>query len=411
MGVKCMGIYRGIVRGLVATVVCISMVTTATIGYAAENTRFNDIEYIGVYHDTVDEFKSQLYSMDLYKSEPIFKDVDKVNPYYEAIQSLALSGKINGVGNNKFEPDRDITSGEFYSLVYSIADPDGFKDKLAKINNDNYTFEKALIDEGKEIGISGSKTYIMLNSASSKLYLRDICRDILLLSGIRTFTGDIYNSEVSKYNKEVQYAYTLGFIDNPETAFLTRGEAVNAIYQALTYANIKSLPIPDVFDDISINYESSTLDLDSYLTELDMIPDNILEAFNAEKYTLEIGQTYINNYNDRYNVAAVGIFSSGNRHIYLISPNSLIHEFGHFVSYINNLESELNSLYKVESEGIVKLTRGYARTNCQEFFAEAFDYYISHKENEARTNNFKAKAPLTYQYLSSLEASGWILGN
>lgn len=68
-------------------------------------------------------------------------------------------------------------------------------------------------------------------------------------------------------------------------------------------------------------------------------------------------------------------------------------------------------MYKAESDGIAKLTGGYARTNCQEFFAEAFDYYISYKENETRTNNFKAKAPLTYQYLRSLEASGWILSN
>ena len=50
-----------------------------------------------------------------------FDDVDDSAWYSKAVNTLASLGKLSGVGNNKFEPNRSITRAEFAAIAASFA--------------------------------------------------------------------------------------------------------------------------------------------------------------------------------------------------------------------------------------------------------------------------------------------------
>ena len=50
-----------------------------------------------------------------------FSDVPADAWYSEAVKTLATLGMINGVGENRFEPDRAITRAEFTAIAMRFA--------------------------------------------------------------------------------------------------------------------------------------------------------------------------------------------------------------------------------------------------------------------------------------------------
>ena len=77
---------------------------------------------------------------------------------------------------------------------------------------------------------------------------------------------------------------------------------------------------------------------------------------------------------------------------------STIHEFGHALdllagktNYIS-LTSKWNNIYKAEKN---TASGSYYKSNAQEYFADAFDRYISNP------SKLKSSAPKTYKYIDS----------
>ena len=105
----------------------------------------------------------------------------------------------------------------------------------------------------------------------------------------------------------------------------------------------------------------------------------------------------------------IGLTSYSERRIYVSTPASTIHEFGHFLEWVLRFPPEYEMLYQEEAETALAVLREYAATNSHEYFADCFAFWIRNSPDEVRMERLKTAAPQTYEYFSALEACNWVV--
>lgn len=335
---------------------------------------------IGEYKDNLINFINFAENFNLEECTHSFVDVSENDKCYEAVQVLSSMGITNGVGDNKFAPNRNITRREFYTLVYNILDKDNFSEIISKTNIDN-----AIMYEVNKFGKYDNKLNITSNILNEYMKWSELNQVMVKILGVRTYSSDI---------------------DLPQNeSFLTRGEAITGIYNIITDTPV--FDEPDIINKVNINCEDSIYDLNSFLIELSKVPSEIISDFTERNWTYVVGRDYINNYNSENNMIAVGLCSYANKSIFVVNSGSTVHEFGHYLHFALGYPKEITELYNLEKEKLIDISRDYSAKNEKEFFADAFKLYIQSKNDFELKEKFKINAPLTCQYLENLENNNW----
>ena len=109
-------------------------------------------------------------------------------------------------------------------------------------------------------------------------------------------------------------------------------------------------------------------------------------------------------------MTCIGAASYREKTIYVAKPSATIHEFGHFLHGALSFPQEFNLLYAEEAANTVKVMRDYSATNCNEYFADYFRYWIEYQGNSEKMEQLRVVSPKTFEYFSELADNDWFIG-
>ena len=131
----------------------------------------------------------------------------------------------------------------------------------------------------------------------------------------------------------------------------------------------------------------------------------MLAAFNAAGWAYRIDFDYISELSKQLNMSCIGATNYSQKTIYLSDASTTLHEFGHFLAWTLGIPAEHEQLYLAEAQN--SGLRDYAKTNAREYFADCFDYWITHGSNSEMMEHLRKNAPQTWAYLEALEKNNW----
>lgn len=174
-----------------------------------------------------------------------YADVTKTHWSYNAVESLSESGIMNGYGNGKFEPDKNITRAEFTKIAYSIfagaSDMTAGDIRFADVSESDWFFD--VVSDAALAGIiNGDGNSFRPYDAITREDAALIVYRTLALSG-KKVEGDknfADKSDISDYARDaVNALYASGYVSGGGNDMffpknhITRAEAAQLIYNVL----------------------------------------------------------------------------------------------------------------------------------------------------------------------------------
>lgn len=240
-----------------------------------------------------------------------------------------------------------------------------------------------------------------------------LCRYAIYESGFAAFDIALYSSQLypegealSSQGNAFHAAVSFGLCEDTcaGTDIITRGEAADLLYALLT-GEFTVAP-PPILETIPLNNKEG-VHLNSYLLELQKIPESIRQAFAERGWQYTIDYEYLARLSEERNMSCIGATNYGSRQITVSSAGATIHEFGHFLDELMGFPSQTEGFYQEESGTAAALLRPYALTNEREYFADCFVYWLTYRDNSKKMAALCSAAPKTYAYLLALESQNW----
>ena len=144
-----------------------------------------------------------------------------------------------------------------------------------------------------------------------------------------------------------------------------------------------------------------------YQAKLEIVPKPILQSFVANAWTLCVDPSFLSQKSEETSIFWGGATVYADRKIYVCTPESVVHEFGHYLDYALGFPRRHITLFELEAESAKDVLGVYATTNCREYFAEFFEYWLYNRQNPTAMERLKKVSPETYQYFLSLEIDNW----
>ena len=191
----------------------------------------------------------------------------------------------------------------------------------------------------------------------------------------------------------------------PQEVALKAGETSTDLLYALLTGEFTVAP-PPILETIPLNNKEG-VHLNSYLLELQKIPEPIRQAFAERGWQYTIDYAYLARLSEERNMSCIGATNYGSRQITVSSAGATVHEFGHFLDELMGFPSQTEGFYQEESGTAAALLRPYALTNEQEYFADCFVYWLTYRDNSKKMASLCSAAPKTYAYLLALESQNW----
>ena len=107
----------------------------------------------------------------------------------------------------------------------------------------------------------------------------------------------------------------------------------------------------------------------------------------------------------KLNMSCIGATNYSRKTIYISEASATLHEFGHFLDWMLGFPAEHEQLYLAEAQN--SGLRDYAKTNAREYFADCFDYWITHGSNSEMMEHLRKNTPQTWAYFEALEKNNW----
>ena len=315
-------------------------------------------------------------------------------PFYQRVKSvladyMASGRDINTIPVNEFyAPDRiDLSHGSYLCI-------DGL-----------YYGGDACINQGYADG--------WLNLTAMAAPDSRLCRYAIYESGFAAFDIALYSSQLypegetlSSQDNAFHAAVSFGLCEDTcaGTDIITRGEAADLLYALLT-GEFTVAP-PPILETIPLNNKEG-VHLNSYLLELQKIPEPIRQAFAERGWQYTIDYEYLARLSEERNMSCIGATNYGNRQITVSSAGATIHEFGHFLDELIGFPSQTEGFYQEESGTAAALLRPYALTNEREYFADCFVYWLTYRDNSKKMAALQSAAPRTYAYFFMREENDW----
>ena len=337
-------------------------------------------------------------SMSAFAAEaPVFQDVAADSPWYDGITYAAENGITSGTGNGNFSPDQNITARQWAVMICRA-----YGKEVEPI--EDRPFGAAEMKLGYEEGWLDVGAMIAPDSAMCRRYTYE---SIFRVERIPVFSSELYVSdELSAENRYVRAAKENDLCEptDGELDLITRGEAAQIIYLMQT----KDIRVeePSLMDMVSLVNADDVLNLNAYLEEINKIPEAILYEFQADGWSYRIDSEYVDDFGARNGEEYAGCCSYMSKSIYVKFYYATIHEFGHYYHRIIDA-SDFDEIYEKEVEAARAVLGDYATTNENEYFAEAFDYWINWSDNSGKMKELKDAAPETYEFFRQLSVNNW----
>lgn len=342
---------------------------------------------------------STLLSVSAFAASDSFSDVPETSPFYESVTYLARHGITYGTGNNRYASDTPITVRQWATMLCRVLDKeDALADPADYGGN-------ACIKQGYADG--------WLNLTAIAAPDSRICRYAIYESSFVAFDIALYSSQLypdkealSPQDNVLLAAKSFGLCKDTcaGTDIITRGEAADLLYTLLTREF--TVAPPPILETLPLNNKEG-VHLNSYLLELQKIPEPIRQAFAEKGWQYMIDYEYLASLSDQRNLNCIGVTDYENRQIVVSSAEATVHEFGHFLDKLMGFPSQTEGFYKEESGTAAALLRPYALTSEREYFADCFVYWLTYRDNSKKMAALCSAAPKTYAYLLTLEIQNW----
>ena len=350
---------------------------------------------------------SILMSIPVFGVGSFFLDVDKDNPYYDAVQYCYEQNYINGTGNNNFSPDRNITLTEFLSINLAAFYPEEYK------NIDFNDWHNSVNDTCIKLNLITE--WETKNSQNNYSWIK-ILEIVFKSNSLTPYSPLVWNVsfELPGYSMPeinlIISAKQYGFLNNLNISnyktIPTRAEITQLIYNI---KKLNSFQVPVIVENFPVKFDEqiSNFDKNIFYEALSYLPQIYLDDFVSNNWSFYISSenlsTFYNN-NSRY-LSAIGVTDPSRKIIYIKAPllfsgpKNILHEFGHFISYNYNIFLPLD-IFEKEKSQLSQFIRSYAATNIDEAFAELYAFYMTYNSNEQIMNDFKNTLPLCYDFIS-----------
>ena len=342
---------------------------------------------------------SALLSVSAFAASDGFSDVPETSPFYESVTYLAGQGITYGTGNSQYAPDTPITVRQWATMLCRAFDKENALADPAGYGGD------ACINQGYADG--------WLNLTAMAAPDSRLCRYAIYESSFAAFDIALYSSQLypegealSPQDNAFHAAVGFGLCEDTcaGTDIIMRGETANLLY-ALLNGEFAVVP-PPILETIPLNNKEG-VHLNSYLLELQKIPEPIRQAFAERGWQYTIDYEYLARLSEERNMSCIGATNYGSRQITVSSAEATVHEFGHFLDELMGFPSQTKDFYQEEAETAVVLLRPYALTNEREYFADCFVYWLTYCDNSKKMAALQSAAPKTYAYLLALEGQNW----
>ena len=326
---------------------------------------------------------STLLPISAFAASDSFSDVPEASPFYESVTYLASHGITYGKGNNRYAPGTPITVRQWATSYGG----------------------DACIKQGYADG--------WLNLTAIAAPDSRLCRYAIYESGFAAFDIAFYGSQLypdkealSPQDNVLLAAKSFGLCKDTcaGTDIITRGEAADLLYALLTREF--TVALPPILESLPLNNKEG-VHLNSYLLELQKIPEPIRQVFAEKGWQYMIDCEYLASISDQRNLNCIGVTDYENRQIVVSSAEATVHEFGHFLDKLMGFPSQTEGFYKEESGTAAALLRPYALTSEREYFADCFVYWLTYRDNSKKMAALCSAAPKTYAYLLTLEIQNW----
>lgn len=323
-----------------------------------------------------------------------FDDVPETAGCYESVMYLAEHEITQGTGNGCFSPDAPMTVRQWAMMLCRAYE--------VKVEGSSWSdLSQSAMEQSYRKG--------WLNETALSAPNIQLCRGALLKSAfaaakIPVYDSVLYAGGVSlpdhenciRIGKELQLCGE----ENDANEIVTRRDAAMLLHAILTRAfTVETPPAPVAL------VNAAGVNINDYLLALRQMPEPMLAAFNAAGWTYRIDFDYISELSKQLNMNCIGATNYSQKTIYISEASATLHEFGHFLDWMLGFPAEHEQLYLAEAQN--SGLRDYAKTNAREYFADCFDYWITHGSNSEMMEHLRKNTPQTWAYFEALEKNNW----
>jgi hypothetical protein len=226
--------------------------------------------------------------------------------------------------------------------------------------------------------------------------------------GIPIYSYELYENGTTMGTAEncVRIAEELGICAEEATAndIMTRGETIQLLYLLSTQEY--QVSDPPIMSELDIRNPDG-MDINKFLLELEEIPQEIRDKYQASGWKYIIDCEAIAQYTQELNVNCIGVCDYGKKAICVSESSATIHEFGHFLHSTIGFSASFDAIYEKESQNALILLREYSLTNSKEYFADCFRYWVWYQDHAECLAWLQESAPETYAFFYNFAESGW----
>lgn len=333
-----------------------------------------------------------------FAAELQFSDVPPDAPYFDAVEYMAERGITVGTGENCYSPDAPITVRQWAVMLCRAFD-------RADALHDTGNFGSACLTEAYRSGWINENAVLEPDTRMCRGALYESAFDAV---GLPVYDYALYpgGAVLSTYDNCLRIGAELGLC--PEgisgAEIVTRGEVAVLLHAILTQDF--QVAEPPVLTAFPIENREG-VNMNDYLLELQSVPEPILQAFQRKGWTYTVDYQYLAELGRQLDLSCIGAADYSQKRIYVSEASSTRHEFGHFLDYALGSPSKSQSFYEDEGQAASAFLRDYALTNCREYFADYFVYWLKHHDNEAKAAQMRLLTPKTCEYFTTLAENGW----
>lgn len=343
-----------------------------------------------------------------------FSDVPKNHTYYDDICWAAENGIATGY-NGKFDPDREVTVLQFYTMLSrSIPEDESDTGSLGAEKGTMIYHLRRAVRHGWT-GRNGAEIELRKDN---NIAVGSAWNYALTANGTQVYANSLYGGSYDPYQDGMRAAKELGLIteDNAdEMRPVTRAEAVSIIHAA--HLNTKAMSEPPIVTEMKgavKNLPQSVFN--DFYADMAEVPEPIRKAFIKDGWTICFDTDKISAYSDKSGIYGIGGMTVyAEKTIYLASAGSFLHEMGHYYQEklkTSGMDADVYSTFdtfRSEEKWSGALYTNSRQTDGAEFFADAFRYYVYCGAVRADPTGKDKESPLKSQmYFDHLAAQGWV---
>lgn len=313
-----------------------------------------------------------------------FVDVAENSPWHESVTYLAEQGITNGVGNQRYAPDEQITISQWAIMLCRA------------------------FDRGNEISLSHAYQNGWLSTSAVLVPDSAVCRgelyqSVFTASGVPIYDFSLFpdGKPLSDYDNCMRIGAELGLCkeNTDPVALVSRGEAAGVLYSVLT--SELCVEAPPMLDGLPVQ-NNAGVPLNDYLMALKQVPEALLQKFKSEGWTYSIDFGYLSDLSREYHTSCTGATNYAEKTIYVSEASSTLHEFGHFLYYILGLPDKVERLYAEEADAAATFLRDYAMTNSREYFADYFVHFLGCADDAEKAEQMARLTPETFAFFRTV---------